>query len=78
MKDEITLDSEELDGITATDAATERIDLILAEQHDQDAALTDLLTDVMHWAKSTGHDFDAALKSAEMHFSRETDDADED
>lgn len=73
MKDDLTRDMEALDGRTKAEAASERIDVVL-EGRDDNEALTDLLVDVMHWAKVSGHDFQAALSTAEMHFSFETDD----
>lgn len=35
---------------------------------DDDDRLTDLLTDLMHWARFSGFDFDAALDRARMHY----------
>lgn len=37
-----------------------------------DANLTDLLADLMHWAKRKGHCFGDALDTARMHFDHET------
>jgi hypothetical protein len=43
------------------------------EQGQDRTNLVDLLTDVMHYAKATGLDFDDTLISARNHFSAESD-----
>lgn len=37
-----------------------------------DANLTDLLADLMHWSRRKGHAFEQALETARMHFDHET------
>jgi hypothetical protein len=39
---------------------------------DQEAALGDLLADLMHWTDRNGQDFDAALDRARGHYEAET------
>lgn len=38
---------------------------------DDETALIDLLSDLLHWSASTGEDFDKALRMARMHFEAE-------
>lgn len=87
MKDDLTLDTEEMNGSTKQDDAVERIQPLMeayaracgGDREITEETLTDFLADLMHWAKATGEDgdFDDALGSAEMHFSHETDDDDD-
>ena len=57
-----------------------RIELTLMEYRDPDdeAALTDLLTDAMHYCAIHARDFALALRRAERHFAfeRQSDDGD--
>lgn len=50
-----------------------RIESTLMEYRDPDdeAALTDLLTDAMHYCAINGRDFEMALKRARRHFAFE-------
>jgi hypothetical protein len=50
-----------------------RIELALLEYHDPDgeAALTDLLTDALHWCHIRGTSFALAMQRAERHFAFE-------
>jgi hypothetical protein len=41
------------------------------ENDSDDALLSDLLADLMHWAHREGHDFAARARLAEMHFEEE-------
>lgn len=38
---------------------------------DDETMLTDLLADLMHWARANGRDFDVAMEQAEGHYAYE-------
>jgi len=42
-------------------------------EEDQDSALVDILTDLMHYCNQTGmHDFEKGLSAARLHYAAET------
>lgn len=55
----------------ARSAETTIVELCVSTGSTMDDAVTDLLTDLMHWAKLTGRDFERSLDAARMHFSEE-------
>ncbi len=81
MKDDLTIDTERLNGSTKRDDATERVGVLIDTyaamvnaSDDDSERLTDLLADLRHWAAATGVDFDSADSTALMHFEHESDD----
>jgi hypothetical protein len=58
-------------------------DAIDANQHgsrwrnDDEGALTDILADLMHWAKANNHDFNECARIAKSHFDAEVAEAEE-
>jgi len=55
----------------ARSAETTIVELCVSTGSTMNDAVTDLLTDLMHWAKLTGRDFEHSLDTARMHFSEE-------
>ena len=52
-------------------AANALLELRDATGCNYDEALTDMLTDLMHWASHKGRDFEQALDTARIHFDAE-------
>ena len=66
---------------TARDRGTERFRRVLKSEplgsvyqieDDEEALITDLIADALHYAKHTGLDAEAILRMATMHFEAET------
>lgn len=69
MQDEITIDS----GLKPAEQAEKanRIFNMAPYNEDPESALTDVLTDLLHWADYFGDDFNTSLKLARMHYEAE-------
>lgn len=69
MQDEIAKDIE----LNPADRAEHASRIFALSPYDEDpeSALTDVLTDLLHWADYFGNDFNMSLKLARMHYDAE-------
>jgi hypothetical protein len=73
MKNQLPPDPEGMNGGRAAWAGKALKAFRKATGTDEDAALPDLLADLMHWCDRNGQDWDAALGRAYDHYREETD-----
>lgn len=84
MKDDLAREFEDGSDHTKKVECFERMDLLmrvyapLSGTTDKTIVLSDVLTDLRHWADIAGVDWDDAVSRAERHFTAETDDEPDD
>ena len=84
-KDDLTHSFEDMEGRSKQEASAENAARAFAgytnnpgsDEPVDETTFSDLLGDLMHYAKEHEIDFDDALSTAERHFEAETDDPDE-
>ena len=57
----------------ASHSESRKLEELEDSRQANDEWLLDLLTDLRHWAKDKGLNFDAAVETSEMHFNHEVD-----